>query len=329
LIGLEGELWHDKDGSTFATVKIDGHIETFSIRSTSYRRWLISAYGERYPRKVGDRVCPSAPSAQAANEAINTIDAAAARGPERQATIRVAEHNGSIYLDLGQPRWDAVEISSAGWRIVDAPPVRFIRPKGLRPLPTPVGGGNISELRTFLNVASDADFVLVVACLMAALRPTGPYPVLSINGEHGAGKSLACRVVRRLIDPNAAELRSQPRDERDLLLAAKNGWIVALDNLSYVKNDLSDAICRIATKGGFATRALYTDGEEFLSPKRSVCNLHKPEPPAPYPSGWKNNFLADHNKTGEGRVCKYPLVNMVCYLRLGPPWKRGGCCLRD
>src|SRR5262249_20221251 len=35
-------------------------------------------------------------------------------------------------------------------------------------------------------------------------------------------------------------------------------------NLSYVKNDLSDAVCRIATKGAFSTRALYTDDEEFL-----------------------------------------------------------------
>jgi hypothetical protein len=115
-----------------------------------------------------------------------------------------------------------------------------------------------------MNVGSDADFVLVVGWLIAALRPTGPYPVLIINGEHGAGKSICCRVIRRLIDLNAAEVRSQSRDERDLLLAAKNGWIVALDNLSYVKNDLSDAICRIATKSAFSSRALYTDDEEFL-----------------------------------------------------------------
>jgi hypothetical protein len=259
---LEGELWHD--GCTFATVKVDGHIANFSIKSSSYRRWLTRTYGQKNIRKVGDKLCPAAPSAQAVNEAINAIDAAAVGGPERQAAIRVAGHNGSIYLDLGQPEWSAVEISSDGWRIIDAPPARFIRPMGLRPLPTPVRGGNILELRKFLNVATDADFVLVVAWLLAALRPVGPYPVHIINAEHGAGKTLTCRVIRRLIDPNSAELRSAPRDERDLLLAAKNGWIVALDNLSYVKNDLSDAICRIATKGGFATRALYTDGEEYL-----------------------------------------------------------------
>jgi hypothetical protein len=60
------------------------------------------------------------------------------------------------------------------------------------------------------------------------------------------------------------ELRAEPKDERDLMLAAKNSWIVSLDNLSYVRNDLSDGICRIATGGAFATRALYTNDEEFL-----------------------------------------------------------------
>jgi hypothetical protein len=176
----------------------------------------------------------------------------------------VAGHNGSIYIDLGQPEWNAVEVSTNGWRIVDQPPVRFIRPRGLQSFPMPQAGGSIPELRKFLNVKTDADFAMVVACMIAALRPTGPYPILIVNGEHGAGKSVTCRVIRRLIDPNAAALRSAPRDERDLLLAAKNGWVVALDNLSYVKNDLSDAICRVATKGAFSTRKLYTDDEEFL-----------------------------------------------------------------
>ena len=102
--------------------------------------------------------------------------------------------------------------------------------QGFRPLPVPVKGGTIGELNSFLNLATRWDFVLIVSWLLAVLRPAGPYAVLIINGEQGAGKTLACRVLRRLIDPNSAELRTDTRNERDLLLAAKNGWIVALDN---------------------------------------------------------------------------------------------------
>src|SRR5207253_2111337 len=38
----------------------------------------------------------------------------------------------------------------------------------------------------------------------------------------------------------------------------------ALDNVSRISNSLSDALCRIATGGGFATRELYSDSEETL-----------------------------------------------------------------
>jgi hypothetical protein len=263
-IGLDADLWHDSDGNTFATVKIDQHEESFSIRSSAFHHWLTREYGEQNPFTAKGKTCPSAPSTQTLKEAISALGAKAARGPEYQAAVRVGEHGGLIYLDLGTSDWSAVEISATGWRIIASPPVRFIRPAGFRPLPVPVMGGNILELRKSVNVASDADFVLIVSYLIVVFRPAGPYPVLIINGEQGSGKTISCRVLRRLVDPNAAELRNDTREERDLLLAAKNGRIVALDNLSYVRNDFSDAICRIATKGAFATRKLYTDDEEFF-----------------------------------------------------------------
>lgn len=263
-IGLDAYLWHDKDGNTFATVSVDQHLENFSIKGTAFRHWLTREYGNRYPMKVGAKSCPSAPSTQALTEALNALSAKAAGGAEHQAGIRIASEGGPIYLDLGTNDWSMVEISADGWRIVRVAPVRFIRPAGFRPLPVPVRGGSIRELSRFLHVAHANDFTLIVAWLLAALRPTGPYPVLIVNGEQGAGKTIICRLLRRLIDPNGAELRNDTRDERDLLLAAKNSWVVALDNLSYVRNDLSDAICRISTKGAFATRQLYTNDEEFL-----------------------------------------------------------------
>ena len=95
-------------------------------------------------------------------------------------------------------------------------------------------------------------------------RPTGPYTMLVVNGEQGTGKSVLCRIARALVDPNKAPLRRPPRDDRDLMIAACNGWVVAYDNLSGVGPNLSDALCSLATGGGFATRELYTDDEEKL-----------------------------------------------------------------
>ena len=48
------------------------------------------------------------------------------------------------------------------------------------------------------------------------------------------------------------------------MIAATNGWVVALDNLSKMPAWLSDALCRLATGGGLSSRALYTDAEETI-----------------------------------------------------------------
>src|SRR5262249_44584206 len=66
------------------------------------------------------------------------------------------------------------------------------------------------------------------------------------------------------IDPNEALLRPPPRDERDLVIAGSNGRIIALENLSVIQPWLSDALCRVSTGSGFATRELYSDSDEAI-----------------------------------------------------------------
>jgi energy-coupling factor transporter ATP-binding protein EcfA2 len=87
---------------------------------------------------------------------------------------------------------------------------------------------------------------------------------VGIVGKKGSGKSTGARVLRTLVDPNLAPLRSEPKEARDLAITANNSWVVAFDNLSALPSWLSDAMCRLATGGGFATRALYTNDEETI-----------------------------------------------------------------
>ena len=79
-------------------------------------------------------------------------------------------------------------------------------------------------------------------------------------------------VLEVRVDPSlrvAADFSGVPRDERDLIIAATNGWItngwiIALDNLSTIQDWLSDALCRLGTGGGVSTRTLYSDDEESI-----------------------------------------------------------------
>ena len=115
---------------------------------------------------------------------------------------------------------------------------------------------------------SDEDYYLTSAWLDAALRPTGPYPNIAVDGEQGSGKSTACRILRRLVDPNAADLRALARGEDDLLIAAVNSRVIGIDNVSFIEADMADALCRVATGAGFSKRTLYSNQAETIV---SVC----------------------------------------------------------
>jgi hypothetical protein len=198
-------------------------------------------------------------------DALNTLEAKAYfEGKKHQVFIRLGELNGKIYYDLGDEKWSVVEIDSEGWRILDKSSVKFIRPSGYKSQVIPVRGGNISELRKFVNVQSDDDWTLFIGWLISCFRPSGPYAILSLSGTQDAAKSTTTKMIRLLVDPSTALVRAQPREERDLMVGAKNNWLLAFDNLSHISESLSDALCRVSTGGGQANRENYTNGDEYL-----------------------------------------------------------------
>jgi hypothetical protein len=248
------ECFHDDD-QPYLHVPVSDHHETYPLRSRIGRAWLQGLYIDAEKKCAG---------AQAIADASNALEALALRGDEHQVHVRLAAADDAIYLDLGDPSGKAVEIRATGWQVVSTVPVRFRRPKGLLALPTPASGGSITALRPLVNLASEDDFVLLVMTLVAMLRGRGPYPVLVENGEQGSAKSTLARVIKALIDPNKAPLRSEPREPRDLMIAASNNHVLAFDNLSGISPWLSDCFCRLATGGGFSTRMLYENAEEQL-----------------------------------------------------------------
>jgi hypothetical protein len=255
-LAAEAEFFHTPDDTAFADLEVDGHRETYPVASRGFRRWLSRRYFDAHN---------GAPGKEAFQAALSALEAKAYYdGLKRDVFVRVGAADGKVYLDLCDDTWRAVEISTEGWRVISHPPVRFRRSAGMKPLPIPQRGGSIEGLRAYLNVGGDTDFVLVVAWALAVLRHQGPYPLLALAGEQGSAKSTFSAVLRALLDPNTAPLRALPREDRDLFIAARNGHLLAFDNISGLPGWISDTLCRLATGGGFAVRQLYSDQDEVL-----------------------------------------------------------------
>src|SRR5205807_7275962 len=127
------ELFHTPggcDSEAYATVPIKGHLETWLINSKGFRHFL----GQLFYAS-----CGKAPGAQAMQDALTVlIGQALHEGPEHETAVRLAEVNGIIYLDLADEEWRSVRIGPDGWSVENKPPVRFVRRRGMLPLPVPV-----------------------------------------------------------------------------------------------------------------------------------------------------------------------------------------------
>jgi hypothetical protein len=256
-VDARAEFFHTPDGDPYARILVGDHWEVWPQRRKGFKNWLRGLY---YKETGG-----GAPNSQATQDALGVLGGRALfAGKQHPVFTRVGELDGALYHDLANEVWEAVEVTADGWRVVSDPPVYFRRTRGMLPLPLPEHGGSLDELRRWANAGSDDDLHLYIGWLIQALRASGPFIGYSAHGEQGSAKSTRGRIARALLDPNSAPLRTRPRDERDLLIAATNSWLVTLDNLSWLPDWFSDALSRLSTGGGLSTRELYTDADEVI-----------------------------------------------------------------
>ena len=249
------ELWRD-GGKAFVTFETGTHTENWPLESVVWKLRVSQICHTLTGKILTDQNC---------KDVLNNLKGwALLQGPHYQASYRVGRHKDSIYIDLADRRWQFVKVTESGWSIENRSPVRFWRSHHTKPLPIPTEGGSQKDLHKYFNVAGEEDLLLMIAFMVQALYPEGPYPVLSLSGEQGSAKTTAARILISLIDPKMAPLRTMPSNERDLMLDALNSRLLAFDNVSNIRPAMSDAFCRISSGGGLSTRQLYTDSEQIV-----------------------------------------------------------------
>jgi len=157
------ELWHSNDGDPYLTLRVEDHAEHHRLASRAVRDWIARLYH----RAIG-----GVPGSQAIQDAIAVLGGKARfDGAEHPVSLRIAHLENELYIDLGTSDWRAIAIDATDWRLVSNPAVRFWRPPSMRPLPEPVRGGSIDNLRELWPLDDDA-WTLLVSWLAGGYRGT-------------------------------------------------------------------------------------------------------------------------------------------------------------
>lgn len=254
-IGKRADLFVCNE-EAYATVSVNDHFETHALNSKAFRYYLTGIFHEEND---------SSPSKEGIAQALDTLAYIARKNGEKPVFTRIAKADDTVFVDLCNPDYEVVRITASGWEVVREPSIKFIRGSGAEPLPKPERAvTGFADLKKLMNCKGDEDFCLLTAFLVGCFSFGSPYPILCLQGEPGSGKSTKTRMLKRLTDPNKADLRSLPKEIRDLMISAKHNHTLAFDNLSGMPQWLSDAFCRISTGGGFSVRAHYADSDEII-----------------------------------------------------------------
>ncbi len=267
LAQTEMELFHTSENIGFvAMTRPERGTVCHPVLSEAMKSFLQLQYHEATGKTL---------SRDALGELVSLLNAKAIyRSREQLVHIRLGGADGDVYYDLGHFNGAVVKITAAdGWSVVSHAPIRFYQPNGFTPQVMPIRGGDLNALRKLLNL-NEKDWIMLLAFLIACLKPTHPYPILLLSGGHGTGKSKFSEIIKRIIDPNAIDKLRPPKDEHTLVIQASKRWLLVFDNTSSVQRDISDALCAMVTGGGFSTRQYYTDSEEktFKNARPVVLN---------------------------------------------------------
>jgi len=288
------DLFVDKFDVAFAIIEINNRQETIGIKRNKFKLFM---------RKVFYDSEGEALSQQALDSAVGVFESKAVYSDKKRLlALRISDGLTDIsetaedvtsqqivsneplriYYDLTNSKYQIVEVTpDNGWSIKDSNqvPQMFYRLQGQLPQATPTKSYPEDIMDQFMDlvntVVRDANgnelveetrkMRLLLKCYIIALFvPNIGRVILLLYGEQGSAKTAFLELVKMLVDPSGAPTLSFPRSIAEVVQQLSHNFIAYYDNVSIVKDWLSDALCRAATGTGFTKRQLYTDDEDII-----------------------------------------------------------------
>jgi hypothetical protein len=252
VLDSEAILFHDQHNEPYIAQFGNGS-KVIRLTSKEFANWIAYYYWQK-ERKTIPR--------DADKQVVQTLVAYALfEGQSYQLDVRLSRNENEIWYDLADGR--AVKVTAEKWQIVDTPPVLFRRLQQKQQV-EPENDGVLESLRSYINVASDDDWLLFLVFVVSAFVPNFPHPLLILYGPQGAGKTTPMRVIKELVDPSVVQGMPLPDRIPEFVQLADHHAFLFFDNLSNMPTKMSDALARAATGDSFSKRQLFTDSDDVV-----------------------------------------------------------------
>jgi hypothetical protein len=252
-------FFKDQYEAPHARIHNGNRIENIRVESGKFKRHLIRLYYGSENRVA---------NTEAVSSAVQLLQAKAEyEGQTYPLSIRVASYNGSFFYDLTNPKWECIEITKQGWRLVDNTPVplftRFNQTAQVQPS-RHYEPDIFDRFMSLTNVKNEDDKKLVKVYIVSLFIPDIQHVILQTCGEKGGAKSMLEVLIKELADPAKPKLLSVHKDRMEFIQQVAQNHLVFYDNLKYPPRWLSDEACRAVTGSGSSKRKLYTDDDSIV-----------------------------------------------------------------
>ena len=132
LVGMAQErylLGVSEDGEPFGADRTRPHL---AMLLRGGRAGLRADLAARYFTDTG-----AVAGGQALTDSTLILEGLAATQPPERVHLRVADHEGTIYIDTGRPDGQVIRIGQGRWAVTNTAPVRFLRTKLTGAMPVP------------------------------------------------------------------------------------------------------------------------------------------------------------------------------------------------
>jgi hypothetical protein len=267
-------------GQTFTLLDCPGAVNAFAVstRSPHLRAFLVERQTARQNPPPSEsalretaRNLEARPYAGSMAYAPTRIDLRLAWRPDYTEPVVLEDGSQDYPLHQSQPaivlaldarRGYHAVVTSGSWSLHRTRTLFLVDPVQ-RALPDPVQPAApgpetaLEPFRQLLRLPSGGpSWPILLAWILAALRPPKDpafhsYPILNLIGPASSGKSVAAKLLTRLLDPTGTPLHSLPSTERRLHAIAATRHILAFDDPGKINPEKSRFLSRLA--GGVAS----------------------------------------------------------------------------